>query len=100
MKGFPSDRHWLDMKLLSVLTFAATLAFASASYAQTTEVKEPDKITYKKISHVDFSKLEIAGELARPQNSYVNVRRNAKFRSFIRLRGNFHPEIVASIDNL
>ena len=61
-------------------------------------MQEADKTIYKKTS-IDFSDVNISGELTKPEGAYVGVRKNVKFR-FIKVRQNFRPEIFASADNI
>ena len=48
----------------------------------------------------DFSDVNISGELTKPEGAYVGVRKNVKFKNFIKVRQNFRPEIFASADNI
>ncbi len=63
-------------------------------------VQEADKTIYKKKTSIDFSDVNISGELTKPEGAYVGVRKNVKFKNFIKVRQNFRPEIFASADNI
>ena len=63
-------------------------------------VQEADRTIYKKKTSIDFSDVNISGELTKPEGAYVGVRKNVKFKNFIKVRQNFRPEIFASADNI
>ena len=63
-------------------------------------IQEADKTIFKKKTSIDFSDVNISGELTKPEGAYVGVRKNVKFKNFIKVRQNFRPEIFASADNI
>jgi hypothetical protein len=63
-------------------------------------VQEADRIVVRKRTIVDFNDVTVEGELVRPEGSYVLDRNRTRFRSLVRLRNDFNPELQKSADNL
>jgi hypothetical protein len=63
-------------------------------------VQEPDKVIVRKKTVIDFNDVTVEGELTKPEGSYLQSRSRTRFRSLIRLRDNFNPELQKSADNL
>lgn len=63
-------------------------------------IQEADKVVVRKRTVIDFNDVTVEGELTRPEGSYVLDRNRTRFRSLIRLRDNFNPELQKSADNL
>ena len=63
-------------------------------------VQEADRIVVRKRTVVDFNDVTVEGELTKPEGSYVLNRNRTRFRSLVRLRDNFNPELQKSADNL
>jgi hypothetical protein len=62
-------------------------------------VSQPrSEVRYTQRTLVEFSNLEITGEVVRPSMTLIQGRRSARFRSLIRYRGDFRPELLRSID--
>ncbi len=87
-------RRWMVTSLV-----AGALGIAGVASAQEV-VREADKTEYKKKTVIDFSDVTIQGELTKPEGSYVLNRKKTKFRTLLKLRGNFLPELRSSTDNL
>lgn len=87
-----------------ILQGAALLSlFAAASWASAQEVEviqQPDRTEYKKKTVIDFNDVMIQGELTKPEGSYLLNRKKTKFRSLLKIRANFLPELFNSTDNL
>ena len=83
---------------------ALLLALIVAGYTYSAEAAEPereaDKIVYKKKTSIDFSDTTIEGELTKPEGAYLGVRKNIKFKNFIKIRSNFRDKIADSSDNI
>ncbi|HEY8207303.1 MAG TPA: hypothetical protein VIG99_07470 [Myxococcaceae bacterium] len=74
---------------------------APATTTTTTRViQEADKTVYRKKSVVDFSEVNVEGDLTKPEGSYVINRRKTGFDSRIRVRADFTPELQKSVDHL
>ena len=84
--------------LITEITLFLALIFATKSYAQDT-VQE-DKISYKKKTTIDFSDKTIEGELVKPEGAFVGVRKDIKFKNFIKVRANFRDKLAESSDNI
>ena len=94
-------RRWNDT-FLYLLAFLMTLIFVGHTYsAEAAEPeREADKIVYKKKMNIDFSETAIEGELTKPEGSYLGVRKNIKFKNFIKIRSNFRDKFSDSSDNI
>ena len=89
-------------RLIAVSILLGSLAFAATSaYAQEDKVvQESDKTVFKKKTIIDFSDVTIQGELTKPEGSYVLNRKKTSFKSLLKIRANFLPELFNSTDNL
>jgi hypothetical protein len=88
-------------KLVSAAMVAAALSMSSVAFAQEGGVvQEADRTEYKKKTIIDFSDVTIQGELTKPEGSYLLNRKKTNFQSLLKIRGNFLPELVNSLDNL
>jgi hypothetical protein len=63
-------------------------------------IQEPDKVIVRKRTVIDFNDVTVEGELTKPEGSFLESRSRTRFRSLIRLRDNFNPELQKSADNL
>ena len=86
------------IKTLKLLAFSMLFAAAPA-IAQDT-VQEEDRVSYRKKTSIDFSDVNISGELTKPEGAYVGVRKNIKFKNFIKVRANFRDKLSDSVDNI
>jgi hypothetical protein len=73
---------------------------ATATTTTTRVIQEADKTVYRKKSVVDFSEVNVEGDLTKPEGSYVINRRKTGFDSRIRVRADFSPELQKSVDHL
>ena len=87
-----------DLGIILLALFLALL-FATKSYGQDV-VQQEDKITYKKKTSIDFSDKMIEGELTKPEGAFVGVRKDIKFKNFIKIRANFRDKLAESADNI
>lgn len=55
---------------------------------------------YEQRTVLDFSEVEITGEVIRPEGSYLHSRGRTRFESLIRTRIDFRPELLRSIEQL
>jgi hypothetical protein len=92
----------MKMKRLIATTIVfASLAFSGLALAQDDKVvTEADKTVFKKKTIIDFSDVTIQGELTKPEGSYVLNRKKTNFKSLLKIRANFLPELFNSTDNL
>lgn len=81
------------------LVVMGTLSVGSMAHAQT-EIREPDKVVFERITKLEFGDVELVGELQSPGDSYVFVAPRASFASMIPVRTNFLRELGESTDNL
>ena len=81
------------------LAVVIALALSVPALAQDAVV-EADKTVYNKKTVIDFSDVNIEGELTKPEGSYIKNRKKTRFRNLIELRGNFRPELARSVSKL
>jgi hypothetical protein len=93
--------------LFLALASSASAAGPAASAASPAEskpgvrvVQEPDRVIVRKNTVIDFNDVTVEGELTKPEGSFLSTRSRTRFRSLIRLRDNFNPELQKSADNL
>jgi len=63
-------------------------------------IQEADKVIVRKKTVIDFNDVTVEGELTKPEGSFLSARSRTRFRSLVRLRDNFNPELQKSADNL
>ena len=76
------------------------MMFSGTAFAQENVIQEEDRVVYEKKTAVDFSDVNIEGELSKPEGSYIKNRKRTRFRSLIELRGHFRNEMRRSVDAL
>lgn len=86
------------MRRFAILAVVAALA--APAMAQDTYVQEGDKTVFSKKTVIDFSDVNIEGELTKPEGSYVKNRKKTRFRNLIEMRGDFRPELSRSVSKL
>ena len=79
---------------------AIVFTLAAPAFAEDTIVEESDKVVYNKKTVIDFSDVNIEGELTKPEGSYIKNRKKTRFRNLIELRGTFRPELASSVGTL
>ena len=71
------------------------LLLSSTALAQTkTDVR------YKRKTLVDFSDVSITGEIQHPELVLIQSRNRAKFRSLVRSRADFVPEMLEPLEQI
>jgi len=83
-------------KWVLVLVALMGLIAAGAAFAQVEET-----VIYKHTTVLDIDEpMQVPGELVRPANSYVPVKKGANFDLLIPVRDNFLPEMMKTISSL
>ena len=72
-------------------------AAATAAADETVAVKG---VQYKKKTVYDFDDDLVEGDLARPDQEFVGVKRQAKHSSLIKIREHFIPEMLKSAEDI
>jgi hypothetical protein len=85
----------IGMRELCALIFAACAWMPCNARASDPEPSKPP-VVYAKKTRIDFSNVAIEGFVQRPSIVYVDAHRAARFKSLIRVRGSFLPELQAS----
>ena len=93
------------MKILAVLgSLSLVVAMSVGAAAQEATAGEgeggEEEVVYQKTTIIDFSDVTITGELTKPEGSYLMNKKKASFDLLIRVRDNFLPEMLKSVDNL
>jgi len=77
------------------------LVFLMSSDAKATEPEREDvKVVFKKKTSIDFSDVNIEGELVKPTGTYIGIRKQIGFGNFIKVRANFRDKLSDSADNI
>lgn len=74
--------------------FAAMFMIPAAGFAQSAEQLYEDETTY------DFEDDYVEGQLVRPDGELISGQRHGKESSLIRIRADFIPEMVQSVEDL
>lgn len=86
---------------IAAVVAAFTLGAGAVAVAQEdTVIREADKTVYKDKTVIDFTDVTIQGELTKPEGSYLLNRKKTNFKSLLKARGDFLPELFTSTDNL
>ena len=73
---------------------------SSAAFAQEKVTREADKTVFRKKTTIDFTDVAIDGELTKPEGSYSVSKKKTTFKTLIKVRDNFNPELQKSVENL
>jgi hypothetical protein len=57
-------------------------------------------VQYKQKTVYDFDDDTVEGDLVRPDGEFIDSKRNAKHSSLIKIRENFIPEMLKSVEGL
>ncbi len=82
------------------LAVMAVLAVSVPSFAEDKVIREADRVVTRKKTVIDFTDVAIDGELTKPEGSYSVSKKKTTFRTLIKVRDNFNPELQKSVDNL
>jgi opacity protein-like surface antigen len=82
-----------------MVAIALSVLFASPAFAQKV-IQEADKTVYRKKTVIDFTDVAVEGELTKPEGTYALSKKKTSFKSLIKVRDNFNPELQKSVDNL
>lgn len=83
-----------------LMVFAVVAAVAAPSFAQDKVIREADRVVTRKKTVIDFTDVAVEGELTKPEGSYSVSKKKTTFRTLIKVRDNFNPELQKSVDNL
>ena len=86
-------------RVFAGIAFVSFLAAGSA-FAQEKVTREADKTVFRKKTTIDFTDVAIDGELTKPEGSYSVSKKKTTFKTLIKVRDNFNPELQKSVDNL
>lgn len=79
----------------------ALVAFVAApAFAEDKVIREADKTVFRKKTVIDFTDVAVEGELTKPEGSYSVSKKKTTFKTLIKVRDNFNPELQKSVDNL
>ncbi len=87
-------------KTLWTVAIVALLAAPAFGEGKTTVVQEADKTVFRKKTVIDFTDVAVEGELTKPEGTYALSKKKTNFKSLIKVRDSFAPELQKSVDNL
>ncbi len=73
---------------------------STAAVAEDKVTREADKTVFRKKTTIDFTDVAIDGELTKPEGSYSVSKKKTTFKTLIKVRDNFNPELQKSVENL
>lgn len=88
------------MKRLMFAVAAVGLLATPAFAQQEKVIQEEDRTVFRKKTVVDFTDVQVEGELTKPEGSYQVSKKRTSFDSLIKVRSDFNPELQGSRDNL
>ena len=95
------------VRLVSIFLLGAALAGPARADGPAAEnkpgvriIQEADKVIVRQKTVIDFNDVTVEGELTKPEGSFLSARSRTRFRSLVRMRDNFNPELQKSADNL
>jgi hypothetical protein len=84
-----------------LLGVALAAAFTGPALAQDVDdVDAGARVLYKQKTEIIFEDLNVAGEIVKPQDVLVGEHKRALFNPLIRIRADFDPEMVQSVDEV
>ena len=81
---------------MKTLLFAALLSLAAVPALAQNETS-PTATRYKKRTLIDMTSVNVQGAVTRPDHAYLLIVNGARFRSLVRARSTFLPELDTSI---
>lgn len=87
-------------KLLAALALSMVIGAPAFAQGKVNVVQEADKTVFRKKTVIDFTDVAVEGELTKPEGSYAISKKKTSFKSLIKIRDNFVPELQKSVDNL
>jgi len=95
---------WLFVIAVAAFLVSPAQAQTKGGAAATAGAEETtagaDGVQYKKKTVYDFDDDVVEGDLARPDQEFVGVRRQAKHSSLIKIREHFIPEMLKSAEDV
>ena len=91
---------WLLILAVGTVLMLSSLAMAQEGGGAAPPAGGGEEVMYKKTTIIDFSDVTITGELTKPEGSYLMNKKKANFDLLIRVRDNFLPEMIKTVDNL
>ena len=88
------------MKCLFAGLAVVSLALSTGALAEDKVSREADKTVFRKKTTIDFTDVAIDGELTKPEGSYSVSKKKTTFKTLIKVRDNFNPELQKSVENL
>jgi hypothetical protein len=73
---------------------------ATVAHAEEKVIQEADRTVFRKKTVIDFTDVAVEGELTKPEGSYALSKKKTNFKSLIKVRDNFVPELQKSVENL
>ena len=80
---------------LGITTLALSIPLSALAQES---IEEEPTIVYAEETVLDFERMEVTGQLVRPEGSLVKARRRAEFAPMIALRVDFNEALSESVD--
>ncbi|MFZ5468446.1 MAG: hypothetical protein ACOZIN_03320 [Myxococcota bacterium] len=84
----------------TMLAWGLLMVMAGPAVAQEKVIREADRTVFRKKTVIDFTDVAVEGELTKPEGTYALSKKKTNFKSLIKVRDNFNPELQKSVDNL
>jgi hypothetical protein len=84
----------------ALLTLAVAATVSIGPGLVQAQIGPEQGVEFEKRTVIDFGDVTITGELTKPEGSYLMNRKRTSFSQLIRIRENFIPELLMSVDNL
>ena len=92
----------LAFMVVVVVGFSATTAFAQDALPTAGEAMggASGDVVYKKETQYDFEGDDIDGALVKPEEANISGEQHGKTSSLIKIRSDFVPELLKSVENI
>jgi len=90
-------------RFVAAFISVSILGISGAALAQDAGAPAPGgggKTEYKKKTSYDFEDDVVEGELVKPEGDFVGVRTKSKHSSLIKIREDFIPEMIKSVNDI
>jgi hypothetical protein len=83
-----------------LVVIAVVVGMSAPSFGEDKVIREADRVVTRKKTVIDFTDVAVEGELTKPEGSYSVSKKKTTFRTLIKVRADFNPELQKSVDNL
>ncbi len=87
----------MNRALIALMTALLSLSVAAPAAAQD---EDESDVRYRKKTEIDFEDVSVDGELKKPHGAYLLDKRQSSFNPLIRMKEDFNPEMVESVNQI